>query len=111
MVRVDSESVLIFVGRMLSPPFLKPLFEKSGHGIPLTRIRTLVSSEQLQPAAVPAPTSGPRQPLPPLPRGQGSRPSRAAPKAAAAASAGSVARATDSELQALWHFCRPQTFP
>ena len=28
MVRVDSESVLIFVGRMLSPPFLKPLFEK-----------------------------------------------------------------------------------
>ena len=26
---------------MLLPPFLKPLFEKSGHGIPLTRIRTL----------------------------------------------------------------------
>ena len=41
MVRVDSESVLIFVGGMLLPPFLKPLFEKSGHCIPLTRIRTL----------------------------------------------------------------------
>ena len=43
MVSVDSESVLIFVGRMLSPPFLKPLFQKSGHGILLTRIQTLVA--------------------------------------------------------------------
>ena len=39
---------------MLLPPFLKPLFEKSGHGILLTRIRTLPSPVTAWSSPVPA---------------------------------------------------------
>ena len=43
---------------MLLPPFLKPLFEKSGHGILLTRIRTLDESAVLGHVGGPASVAG-----------------------------------------------------